>query len=416
MILHEEIVEGSKKQLFPKRVDSLGYFQATVVMIKRCIGSGPLKLGNAFRCGAILAPLMNTLIGILSTYTLFLFTKACSHVHGSTFEDIWHSRYGTKTLFISAFISIYSAIIVSKNYVSFVVSSITSIILQFYEEAPEWMTTTYFLMAVVFVLFMVPVSLSSKLKLITILCDIGVACIVLLMVFTCYWLAFYIERDGFDPLDQIVMFRFDKTAIKCLSSLLTSYLIQPIAYPGIRHFAASSEIGIMKVFASAMFFSWIAYNVFGLFQYLTFFDGNAGASILTYYEDGVIVLISNFLVVIMMLPTLVLAQNQARYLVLNSFFSMSDFPKIIWALVGIAISLLTIILSTLSSEYSGYIGIIYDCLSPFRLFILPAFLYLSTRKMSSMINFIGSIGIIILGFASIAFILYNYIDSQKKTK
>ena len=401
-----------EEQIFPARRDVLTSFPVVIFLINVAIGTGVVKLGTAYQAGALFSPILSGIIALLSCYSFNLFLKTACWAKASTFEEIWMRTFGPKTVPVCACLSMLSKLMALKSYTSFVYDNVKSLILEFYPEAPEFLTDKYVLLSAVFVVFYIPTFCSKSLKVIAAISYIKVLCLAFLCFVFIYRFAETTMKQGFDPNRQIAYFRFDSRAVTCLDSLLTAYLVLPLCYPGIQHVSRFTVKSFMRIVRITTAICWIVYNICGELCYFTVWDMKIGTTMLDFYPDDILNLISRFALTLMMIYTCPVALNPIRYVLINLIARRDEFSTVVWALLGIGVTYIAIVLTSLTGDVNFYIGVVTNIRSPFMLFIFPAILYLKAFGKHSKLHFAGAIGILLLGLAAIGFVLWLPFDSR----
>ena len=402
--------DPEEEQIFPARRDVLTSFHVMVFLVSVAIGSGVIKLGTAYQAGALLSPILSGIIAILSCYSFTLFLKAACWAKAATFEEIWMRAFGPKTVPICASISVVSMTVVLESYVSFVYDSVKSLILEFYPEAPWYLTDKYILLSAVFVVFLIPMFCSKSLKVIAVMSYVKVLCLAFLCFVFIYRFAETTMKQGFDPNNQIAYFRFDSRAVTLLNTLLTAYLMLPMCYPGIQQVSKFTVKSFMRSIKITMTVCWIVYNICGEICYFTAWDQQE--TMLDFYPDDVLNLISRFALTLMTIYSCHVAVNPIRYVLINLIAKLGEFSTAVWASVGIGVTYIAIVLTSLTGDVKFYISVVTNIQPSFMLFIFPAMLYLKAFGTHSKLHLVGSIGILLLGLAAIGFSLWQMIISK----
>lgn len=412
LLTSKQTSDPEEDQIFPARRDVLTAFPVVIFLINVAIGTGVVKLGPAYRAGAIFSPILSAIIALVSCYSFSLFLKAACWARASTFEEIWAKAFGPKTVPICATISMLSKLMALKAYTSFVIDSVTSLIRDFYPGAPVWLTDKYVIITLVFIVFYIPTFSSKSLKLIAAISYIKVFCLAFLCCVILYRFADQTMKNGFDPNHQMSYFRFDRTAVSCLDSLLTAYLVLPLCYPGIRHVSHFTVKSFLRLIRLTMLICWIVYNIVGEICYFTVWNENMGSTILDYYPDDILNTISRFALTIMMIYTCPVALNPVRFVMINLIAKGKEFPTVIWGITGVLVSYIAVVLTSLTGDVNFYVTLVTNIRSPFILFIFPAILYLKAFGRQKMFHFIGSIVILLLGLAATGFVLWLPFDTR----
>ncbi|OHT17469.1 Transmembrane amino acid transporter protein [Tritrichomonas foetus] len=405
-LIHDKNINPDDEQLFSQRRESFDYFSTVVFILNVSIGTGVMKLGAAFKAGAVLSVLLSTFIAILSTYTFYLFLKSAAKTKSSTFEGIWAKTFGHKTVVVCAVISMTSKLMALKAYISFVCDQLVYLIKLVLPNHPSFLVDRFFLFAAVMVVFYIPVLSSKSLKVIFYCCLIKVTCLAFLCIVIVYYFITFTIQDGFDPRNEIAYFRFDNRFISALDSLLTAYLVMPICYPGLKHFRNLTVNTFLNQYKVSMFITWIVYNIVGLICYFTFFDQNTGGLILSYYPENTLTIIAQVALTLMMIFTCPVALNPVRYVLVDLVSRGSEFPSDVWCQAGIIIMVLAILLSSLKGDVNFWVSTITNIRSPLVLFILPSILYLKAWGTHNKLHFVLALLVFVIGLVSVAFVLY----------
>ena len=120
---------GDDKPIF-SRIGTLNFFEFIFCCLNSVIGTGALRLGNAFNSGIVFTHLLNTFVALVSLYSLKLYVLAASAFHESTFEEIWTETFPKYTIFIPAVCSILSSISNVMSYLTFLQGSAVTILNQ----------------------------------------------------------------------------------------------------------------------------------------------------------------------------------------------------------------------------------------------------------------------------------------------
>lgn len=405
---NSESTKPGDRQIFPEYKNSISILDAVTVYVNTAIGTGVLKLGPAWRCGAILASVVSAIICAVSLYGLFLFVKAAVYYRQPTLESCWEKGIGRKSSVISFLISFLVIFIVEVFYIQFICQAIQSLIREFWPTAGGVITQNYTIMGICTVLFFIPVVCISSPRTIVLTSRAAIVCIVYLSIHTIYWFVWHTKEYGFDPNHQLTYFRFDATLANCLSSLATAYLIAPVTFPGLIHITNSTPNRVMKTFTCVLLVCFVIYNIQGLFSYFTFFDLNEGGLILDYYPQTYYVASGKVAIIILMILSVPQVLNPARFVLINFIWKTYNYPKSVWIGVGICLYVIGVILSTLGMPWVFVMGFFVDTFAPTLLFMIPSILYLAAYRMTDLKHAVGAITMIVLGIGMLSFIIWSY--------
>ena len=375
-------------------------------LINNAIGAGCLRLGYAFRSGIILSIIINFIFASLTYCVLMIFLRTGSYFKISTFDGIWEHLFGRKTVWISTFVSCIVGIYFCISYSKTLSSTLSDIIGTFVNSEnliKDGLTTGLLTLGV----FLLPICYINKLKYIVVFCYIAIFCMFFFLVCVIYQFIDQVKRDGFDPNHQLAYFRFDSSIGNCIATFSTSYLIFPLAFPSFSHLKYSSFNQWKKIFLAMISFCFIYYSLMGIFCYLTYFDENEGGLIIIYYDISnalrIVYNIGVFLLIVFSVP---MFMNPARFLLLNLFYSTEDIPHSSWFFTGVSIAFIGLVVAHLSDSIYNIITYITDAITIVVLFLIPSFLYLKTFGYSDKFYGILSTFLLLVGFALFAFIIY----------
>lgn len=353
--------------------------------------------------------IVNTVLGALSLYGLFLYVEAAAFWRHPTFETMWSKAFGYRSSFISFIISYISAVLVAMFYIQFVAQSLQSILYEFIPGSEGGLlTNNYVITGIVSVLCFIPICFVSSAKTIAKLCYVAIVCIVYLTIHTLYWFVWHVREYGFDPNKQIAFFRFDDTLVNCFSSLSTAYLIAPVAFPGIQHVGCATPRRLTRVFTLMILACYVLYTVMGLSSYLTFFDENEGGLILDYYPKSWYVTSAKFAITVLMILSVPMVLNPARFVTINMVWRHDNYPKEVWITVGIVTYFLAVFCAFLDEPWATVLSVLCDAFSPILLFVLPSVLFLKGYKATRKLHMLGCCFMIIAGIAVTGYMLYSY--------
>ena len=401
LLFSKKSSDPEEEQIFPARRDSFSPAQVIVYLINVAIGTGVVKLAVAYRAGALFSPILSAIMALISGYSFVIFLKAACWAKSSTFEEVWAKVFGQRTVIICATINILAKFVVLRAYTSTTIDMVRSLVLEFYPTAPVYFTDQYVIITVVYIVFYIPVFCSKSLKVIAAISYVKVFCLAFICCVILYRFGAQVKEQGFDPDGSIAYFRFDSTAITCLDSLLTAYQVMPLCYPGIRHVSRFTVKSFMRVIKLTMLIFWIVYNIVGEICYFTVWDSDMGSTILDWYPDDTLNLISRVALTVMMVYTWPMALNPARFIMVNLVAKGKDFPAVVWALIGIFFAYFGVVVMALPAETGPYMTLILNI--PF---MFPPILYLKAFKCRDKLHCVGAIFLLLFGLGTTAFVFW----------
>lgn len=413
-MLSPDTSDNGEVKIFGGRKDQLTSYQIVIYMINLMIGTGPLKLGYAFRCGVILGSLFTILFAIFGFMSSHLFIKTAAHHKASTFEEQWRATFGTSTIMFPAIASFSIFWIIAIFYLQFLVSSLSNIILRYAPNVTPYLINPYVEMGIIFATFGMFTIINYSVSILFYISVLAIFCIVFLIIHTIYWLAHTINEVGFDPTNSIAYFHFDQSLADCIGSLLTAYCYQPFSFPGLRHVRDLTLKSGKRIFIFIMVTVCSIYLLFGITGYFTFFDKITSDLILDQYPQNGIVFAANIAVFVLILCSLPVVFSAARYSLISSIYNQQEIDRYIWITFGIIMFLSGIVVSTLSNIVIDLINYLCNICAISVSYIIPSILFLKTFGMKDKFNSVLAIILLVVAAAGTAFITYNFAISMKK--
>lgn len=400
-------VDSNDRLLFPNARGTMSPASGVAMMLNMIIGTGILRLGSVWRTGAISALVVSTIICFFSWYVLYLFAAVAAETGRSTYEGMWRDVISPRTTWISGFWSVCSKFTLGIAYINFIKSTLASLVLEHFPALEgSFMINTHLISVVVFIVGCMPTIMISTTEGSSMICWIAVGIIAFLGVHTLYWFGRFTLVNGFDPNKELKMAEWDMSLLSCISSLITAYMSIPLTWPAIKHIKGVTRNMLMRVFNISMIVCWVVYAVMGEVSYLTLFESNTGGLIFDYYPKSYFVAMAEVLVIVLMVCSIPMAMNSARYLLIRVVWKKDKIPHLVWVIVGVVWHLIAVAVGELGDPYPRWIGVCVDVAAPLTYFVIPAVLYIATFGKKHMLHMFGAVGMIIVGFGTIALVIY----------
>lgn len=384
---------------------------ALVIFLKIAVGSGALRLGYSFRCGAILGAVINTFIAIFSYAASYLFVKCANLTKKPTYEGICEVAIGNRSAVFVGIISCLACLFILMFYVQFLTNSLQNLIHYFITSPVVNLVDGYFLMVIVFICYFLPLSIIKKLKIFAVFNVIGLICVALLILYIAYWFGHFTIIYGFDRNNHLRLAVYDGSKIgSCFGSLMTAYSVYPLSYPGLNHIENLTPRTAYKLFFYCTFACWIIYLIFGELSYLTLFDINEGDLFLSYMPQNWLTVVANVILFIDILFTCPNMFNASRNIIIGMISTKKTPSNFAWIASGILINLSAIVIAMLGETPGLILSIIGDALSPIMIFVVPSILYLFlfSPKTSSVFTYVLAIVVLIIGWVCTVYMIYSY--------
>ena len=275
----------TEKPAFPARLESVSWFHAFIIITCIAIGTAPSKIGYCFRNGVILTPLISASVALITFYNMFLFVKVGCRFQVYTFEQMWTCTFGSQLVLIPAFISIISSISINMYYTQISVQCLTDSLTILAPNLSTIFTDYWFLSFIVSLILVLPFIFNKSLRNLALSLTIKLGILIVFII--CMVIEFVLRylKDGFNPNHQLNFFKFDKNLISAFSSLVTQYLVSPIAWPSIQHVKNATQSQLVSIFLWQGIFCFTIYMTMGFFTYFTFFDEHQGGIVFQYYSN-----------------------------------------------------------------------------------------------------------------------------------
>ena len=397
--------EDNEEMLFLPRKGYLTTWEMIFCGFNSVMGLGILSIGQTMAAGIPLGLALSVIFCGLTYYSLRLYTYAAAYYHQSTFEEIWCEAFSKTTLFIPGILSISLSILIFSFYINYIQTATLDLIRGLVSSVPFFIECKYTISLIISVIFFLPICFTESAKVITIISYINLMLIVILAIYIIVRFAISVSSDGFDPNNDLTPFNKDHIA-HSFTTTMFSYGILPFAWPGPRFAIAPTIKNLKKIFAMSMISSFVCYIVLGLFSYLTFFHLTVNHTIISLYPDDWYNFCANIISVLIVLFTSPSKLNNGRYIILNIIDQTNKFPRAIWCMMGISISIIAIILGNLSIQYINILVMIEHVFASISIFLFPPIMYLKGYGKNNIPNFIGSIVVLILGLFLIALSIY----------
>lgn len=410
---------NENKQLIFATRGPLSTADMIMCFLNSAIGIGVLKLGSVFAAGYGFAIILLILFAVLAYFSMYLFLASASIYRQSTFEEIWISAFGQKTVIIPAACSILSSLTNAIRYTHFAQKSLIVMISHVFKLISKDLSGiltqieshSFLIGLFVIIFYYLPISFSLQLSFIT---RISYWCGFVSLLFALYIIirfAFICKKHGFDPANQFTWFEV-KNVPGAISSTMFAYLLYPLSYPGLRHAKVPTFEHLNKMFIITMISLFFIYTFLGSFDYFTFFGEDSNQIILDFYPkdtrtEKILIVAGTVLSLIVVSCTTPLCISAIRYVILTSIHQNSSFPADIWVFIGIGFSLISLALANMSDDIQDIFSLIGEIMGSILQYILPSLLYLRGNKMKNKVNAGLSIFFMIFGVASMFFTFYN---------
>ena len=398
--------------LFPQTRTQMSQYQMIIHYSAVAIGTGVLKLGSSFNCGFVLAMIINTFFAVTTYFSLELMVECCAATKTATTSEVVAVGISERFSLPFSFVNSAPMLICSVFYIQFIQGSVADIIASYNVSVGFW-DDPLLIAIYLFVLIIGPSLVFRNVKHIFVLSLFKFICILFLMVVVIYYFTQFYFDSGFDPNKQLETFKFDSTTISCILTFATSYLIQPVAVPGIDSLKLGTKKSINQMFLNTIIFVYLIYTVFGLFEYFTLFDSNTGELITTYYPNNWMRQTANILLCLMMCVSVVLVINAPKQVIIKSIApGKKKIELTTWFFVGFCIYVSSFILTIANDIIQTILSFCLDLTAPLSLYLYPSILYfLVCKKERSLLLTIFAIINIVVTVVILVLIMRNYFFS-----
>lgn len=281
------IKDESYKIIFPSSENQISHVQFFFILINYIVGTGFANLGHKYRCGIIMGLILTAICAILNYLSMKMHFLVSARLRQSTFEDIWIKLFGKRTLYITITCTILTQLCLLEIYISFVSSNLQVILSKYFGTESNISRQIYYITDH-FVFY-------SYSNLINFIClsFFTFSFIKFFLMFFCIFVMTYqmihsISLNGFDPKNQLVLFRFDASILSTFLSLLTAFSAFPLNFPNYSHIRGISITSGIKLLIIQQIFTCLLYCYIGTICYFTFFDSINSSMIFLQYPQGLL--------------------------------------------------------------------------------------------------------------------------------
>ncbi|KAL0231950.1 hypothetical protein PCE1_002947 [Barthelona sp. PCE] len=343
----------------------------TINLMNNLVGTGVLSVSYAFSLLSFIPTIIAVIaLGIMSGYSMILITHCCNMCKKFTWKDILVAAFpryvlGVVDFFISllclCFLTAYMIII--KDY-------FTPLVEIFVE--PGWYSSGNFLLGVIVITILLPLSLLRSLKSLATASSIAIVGVI-----ACAFIIIFRSLDsGFPGLDtfSLIAPRSFKHAISGLSILLlifSAHLNIPKMYEELHH---RSTPKMKKVVKRAISIDGIFYVVIGMFAYFHFGTGCQPNLLLNYDPTHVTVYLAKFFMSVVVCLSFPIICYAARTIFMG-IFNTKKYKLLIVVVVAMCYGM-TFLITDLGIilQFAG------ATVSTFVVFMMPSLSFLSLTR------------------------------------
>ncbi|KAK8834853.1 hypothetical protein M9Y10_011463 [Tritrichomonas musculus] len=394
-------------QVVETHANSLNMFEFGIFIFNFISGIGILKVGYSYQCGIIPNIIISAIFMLISLYSLFLYIKCACYAHQDTIDDIWKATISKKTALIPLIISVIVCQTAIARYFRIIVIVTNECIDFLFPNTSSFSKDHYFILLLVLIIYCLPISGTRSLKFFIILSYLDFFTLILLIIYVIYSFSNSIIDYGFDPDHKLSVGQLNSKIIENIAIFMTSYITMPLNYPSLGNLSYPTQRRLFRAFFIGFFLSFIFYNIFGIFTYMTFFNNPPQSASLT--KSDSINFGGQICLIFAILYTMPCYLNQFRYIFVN-IYSRNEFLHFeIWIMTGIIIFILGVILSGFSEPFSVIITFLHEFSSELIMFFIVPLMYLAAFRKKNMLHFIGSLFLFLICLVSIIFaIIINF--------
>ena len=377
------------------------------------IGSGILTVGSSYKCGIILGTITNFFFAFTTFLSLALTALASIATKCPTNPEIFSHSISTKFVIPFTIFNMLPMFIHTITHLQFVQSSLIDTLSRLaHINSQLWAFHDYMIALYAFIIIIFPCLLIRNFINLQPFIKIKWIFIILIGAVVIYYFVFSIIKSSFNPNNQLVLFRTGDEFTSAILNFAVAYMFQPIAAPSIDVLEKGTKKSIIKMFFYTVLTTFIVFTLFGVVEYLTFFDDNMGDLITKYYPNSWPKYTANILLAIMMSFSVVLLINPQRYVIIKTIApGTNKLSYKIWTYCGLLIFLLAFFLTTAEETIAIILNIILEFTTPINLYLVPSILYLaSCMKERSKLWITIAIFNILIGIAVLVPITFKYIQ------
>lgn len=399
---NDQLIIPTTRNSFPPQIISF-------LFINLIIGSAPIKLGKMFECGVILAPILSILIAVLTTFSIFLLSKALALYHLPTTDELIDHLFGRILSISFGVFTVVFYLLINVQYYGYISDLLGKIILHYQSNIPAVILDPFFLNSLLFVFYIIPIIHTISLKVMFVFSVISVIAILVMIIVNIYNLAYQKinEIDSINQNGKIIYFTFNHSTIFCFSQMISFFQIYPFNYPGIRHLKHNSDRSWTITVCSSIICSLFAFLIIGELKYFIQYYN------ITNINKQVINTINNIAQLVVIASSFPATMNPARVTIQNNFLRLKTNNITMCYFFGYCFQIASLVISSLYNKLDKYINLIIAILSAILSFIIPAIIYLYTFQFSSPQFAVTSILLILVGLESIILSILDILNVFK---
>lgn len=386
-------------QVIETHANSINIFEFIIFLFNFQTGGGIIQMSKTYKSGIVPNVIISALFMLVNLYSFFLYVKCACFTHRDSFLEIWTSSVSEKLMAIPLIISIIICQTTVSNYLRIVTLVIKDCISFLFPSSPNYTKDHYFIFLFVFVIYSIPISTTKSLSFFIILSFLEFVFVILLLSYIIYSFCDSVSTFGFDPNNDLLIFKFDKKIIENIAIFMTSYVALPLNFPSLGHLSCPTQNRLMRSFIIAVFLSYVFYNLYGIFTYLEFFNNLPENVLLSKYDS--INFYAQICLILIILSTLPCYLNQLRFLVIQLYSRNESMHVEIWMMTGIIIFMLGFLISGFSERYFKVINFIREISCEILIYVLVPLMYIRAFKKRNKLHLCGSLLLFLIGLCSI---------------
>ena len=361
--------------IYPANKTQVSAIQLIAQYVGIAVGTAVMTLGTAFKCGIFLAIIINSFYAITTYWSLRLMSEVCITTKCHSPTEAFAIHISSSLAFPFSVLNTIGLFMCMVLYIQFIQAALIDLFAAFGITDKVYLDP--YLIALYVLVLSFPGFGFQNAKFITLISFLKNTFIFFLQLVVIFQFAYSCITQGFDPNHERKYFNMDSNAITAIFSFGTAYLIQPVAAPGISSLKEGTKFSILLVFKLVILFTWMMYNIFGLLEYLTFFDENESGFVFHYYQNTWIRKVGNILLILMMISSVVLVLNPIKYSLIKAIApEISKINSITWISFSIILYVAGMIITKGNQTLNLIISVMSNIFTQISLYIIPSVLYL----------------------------------------
>ncbi|OHT11571.1 hypothetical protein TRFO_18932 [Tritrichomonas foetus] len=364
--------------------------------------TGCLKISNVYKCGIIIAVIVNFLLALITYYTMILGIMVMKEAKHFSAEQIW-ATMSPKTRFIPALSIFIPSFGFVFWYYGSVVSLVQNLLKMIFGNVNRYLNDHIIICMIIFVVACSGYLLKQDLSYITIITYIK---FFTLLVMACFEIIILTQEGVSHEMTYVSV--SPSNLLNCVMQHVSAYSGLMLFYTYIWQMSSFTYRRARRSCYMTIAIVFTLLQVFGIVGYLILGNTQTGVIIDQFPPDSWITKSLYALFIILVSVSIPVLFQPAHRALLNYVITTRWFPKDVWSLSALVLMLIEIVIPMLTGQAINVAYFLMDFFCGTLCFILPAALYLTIIHDKTWYHITGCILLIIIGVSYSIFMILRY--------